>query len=261
MDINDDIATQWWLESLEAPISEEKQKSLEAYLKANPVLANELIQQHELWENMANIQTPEPSLELDLRFEAMLGKAVHDSRKSSIMEQLSTWFIANWRVSLGSMTMGLLIGVFLIPKENKGVDQLAAEVQDIKQMLMLTMIEKPQAQERIKAVNLTKELPRATAKVTDALISTLNQDPSINVRLEALEALIPYGNQTEVRQALIQSITMQDSPLMQVALADAMVLLQEKSAVDQFDKVLKSEDLNESIRPKIQSTIETLRSI
>merc|ERR1712072_359159 len=152
--------------------------------------------------------------------------------------------------------MGLVIGIFFIPKQQNDVADLTAGVQKMKEMLMLTMIEKPQAQDRIKAVNLTKELPNVDTKVTDALISTLNQDESINVRLAALEALIPYGKQSEVRQALIQSIKLQNSPLVQVALADAMIMLQEKAAVESFKDMLQSEDVDESIKPKLQSTIE-----
>jgi len=76
-----------------------------------------------------------------------------------------------------------------------------------------------------------------------------------------LEALSPYGKQSEVRQALIQSIKLQNSPLVQVALADAMIMLQEKAAVESFKDMLQSEDVDESIKPKLQSTIETLRSI
>ena len=261
MKLTDDIATQWWMDSLEGPLAEAQQQQLEEYLKANPVFAEELEQQSALWNSMGDLKTPEPSSEMDLRFEAMLGQAVAESRKPTIVDQLKTWFIANWQVSVGSLAMGFVIGIFFIPKQQNDVANLTAEVQKMKEMLMLTMIEKPQAHDRIKAVNLTKELLKADSKVTDALISTLNQDESINVRLAALEALIPYGKQSEVRQALIQSIKLQNSPLVQVALADAMIMLQEKAAVESFKDMLQSEDVDESIKPKLQSTIETLRSI
>ncbi|WP_421873696.1 HEAT repeat domain-containing protein [Marinoscillum sp.] len=261
MELNDQLATEWWIERLERPLTEDRQRMLEAYLEVHPVLADELEKEEALWQQMAEISTPEPSSEMDLRFESMLGKAIQESRKPSLVDQLTTWFGLHWQVSLGSLAMGLVIGVFLIPRESSNVHELTAEVQDMKELLMLTMIEKPQAQDRIKAVNLTRELPKVDSRVTDALISTLNHDESINVRLAALEALISYGKLPEVREALISSISAQQSPLVQVALADAMVALQEKAAVDKFGEMLESSEVDESIKPKIQSTIETLRSI
>ncbi len=94
--------------------------------------------------------------------------------------------------------------------------------------------------------------------MVDALLETLNDDPNVNVRLVTLEALVKFANEPAVRQGLVQSIANQESPLMQSAIADVMVKLQEKRSVRSLQELLKKSDLNESIRSKIEMSISKL---
>lgn len=262
MKINDDIATEWWMDYLSGNLTDSQKSELEQYLLEQPELAEELHAQADIWSSMENLEKPEPSPAMDERFEAMLAGYQQAAPKRMFRwELLSLWLKNNWQVGFSALAIGLLIGVFFINGPDQDVANLSAEVLDMKKMLMLTMIEKDQPQDRIKAVNLTREISKADSKVIHALISALNQDQSINVRLAALEALVPYGAQSTVREALIRSIATQDSPLLQVALADAMIILQEKSAVESFSKMIESDTVNESVKSKLKSTIETLRSI
>ena len=90
------------------------------------------------------------------------------------------------------------------------------------------------------------------------MIKTLNNDENVNVRLAALEALKPYGNNSEVRQELIRAIGNQESPLVQIALADLMASLQEKSSVREFDKLLKDSRTPGEVKERIRRSIEVL---
>jgi len=262
MELNKQKATEWWMDHLAGELDEAQEAELMGFLKQNPALAEELEQSSSLWTQMDTVHTPEPSPAMDQRFEAML-TGYQSARKtpSFSLDMLWMWFFRNWQVGLASLIIGLAVGFLVAPKQNDKVDELASEVHDMKQMLMLTMIEKPQAQDRIKAVSMVSEIREADSKIIQSLISTLNQDKSVNVRLSALDALMSYGQKPEVRQALIESINKQDSPLLQVALADAMVALQEKSAVQPLNEVLSSPQLDATVKAKLQSTINTLKEI
>ncbi|MEO7530876.1 MAG: HEAT repeat domain-containing protein, partial [Sediminibacterium sp.] len=107
-------------------------------------------------------------------------------------------------------------------------------------------------------VSYSSEIKSANKEVVDALLSTLNNDENVNVRLVTLEALSQYANDAAVREGLVQSIIQQDSPLLQAALADVMLKLQEKSSVQSFRKLLQNKDLDHSIRGKIEQTITKL---
>jgi HEAT repeat protein len=94
--------------------------------------------------------------------------------------------------------------------------------------------------------------------VIDALFNSLNNDPNVNVRLAAIEALKNHTAKPEVRAALILSISRQDSPMVQIALADLMQAMQEKEAVPQLKKLLQQEGTNEMVKEKIQESINVL---
>ena len=144
------------------------------------------------------------------------------------------------------------------PTGDVSVSALTKEVSDLKEMVMLSLLEKESATDRLKAVSLTNDMDRASQHVTEALIKTLNQDGNVNVGLAALEALQPYAKDDKVRESLIRSIANQQSPLLQVALAELMVALQEKKSVEELRKLLQEENTPEEIKERIERSIEVL---
>jgi hypothetical protein len=95
--------------------------------------------------------------------------------------------------------------------------------------------------------------------VVSALLSTLNNDPNVNVRLATLEALAPLAQQdATVRLGLVHSLAQQPSPLVQSSLADVMVQLQERRSVKPLRELLKQADLDETVKDKIEQSIRTL---
>ncbi len=125
-------------------------------------------------------------------------------------------------------------------------------------MMMLSLLEKESATDRLKAVNLTQDMDQASLKVTSALLQTLNNDENVNVRLAALDALRPYSSDGQIREALVRSIGKQKSPLVQVALAELMAELQEKAAIDELQKILEDGETPSDIKKKIQESIQVI---
>jgi len=124
--------------------------------------------------------------------------------------------------------------------------------------MMLTLLEKESAAQRLKAVGLTTEMNQVSDKVTNALFTTLNQDENVNVRLAALDVLKGYVKESSVRSRLIESIKVQDSPLVQVALAELMVSIQEKKSVEALKHLLRSDKTPAEVKTKISESIEVL---
>jgi HEAT repeat protein len=120
------------------------------------------------------------------------------------------------------------------------------------------MLEKESATDRLKAVSLSSEMEGQSKRVTLALFKTLNSDPSVNVRLAALDALQIYAKSPAVREELVRSIAQQDSPLVQVALADLMAALQEKSSVTELKKLLKQRSTPKEVKKRIEENIKVL---
>ena len=128
----------------------------------------------------------------------------------------------------------------------------------MRQTMMLSLLENPSATERLRAVGFTKEINGVDGQVIDALLTTLNNDPNVNVRLVTLEALADLARDARVREGLVQSITRQESPLVQVALADVMVRLQEKRSLKPLRQMLRQPGINDLVKSKLEQTIKEL---
>ncbi len=256
-------AKELWQDKMSGDISEVEEKALKEFLLANPKEAAELDELEHTWKLFEEIERPEPSPEMDLKFEGMLRayQITQEEKKVPILDQVVAWMMKSWQVGLACLVMGLFIGWWMLPSQTQKQDiaQLSSEIQSMKEMMMLTLIEQPKAQERIRAVNLAAELPKADGKVIEALITTLNHDENLNVRLASLESLVRYADIPEVRQELVDALKMQESPLVLVAIADVLVALQEKSSVDTMEE-LKEQTEDEIVKEKLNQSIETLRN-
>jgi anti-sigma-K factor RskA len=209
--------------------------------------------------------TPQPSPALDDAFYSML--RTEQAKASRAAFSWKTFFslpVLGPRLAFASaaLVIGIAIGFFVQkpsqPADSKQIAVLSQEVTDLKEMMMLSLLEKESASDRLKAVSLTEDLGQASHKVTEALLQTLNHDENTSVRLAALEALKPYGHDSHVREALIRSIGQQQSPLVQVALAELMAALQAKSSVDALKKIMDDERTPGDIKKKIRQSIDVL---
>lgn len=263
MKITKKKAEELWQDKMSGDISQNEEKALAEFLAANPEMATELKEMEQTWQLFEEIERPEPSAQMDARFEGML--AAYAEKQKEVRPNVLDWIVAqmtrSWQVGLASLVMGLFIGWWMLPSQDQKQDiaQLSNEIQSMKEMMMLTLIEQPKAQERIKAVNLAAELPKADEKVVNALIATLNNDENVNVRLASLESLVRYVDEPNVRQALVDALKMQESPLLLVAIADVLVAIQEKSSVDAMEQLKESTE-DEFVKEKLDESIQTLRN-
>ncbi|MGE0588836.1 MAG: HEAT repeat domain-containing protein [Cyclobacteriaceae bacterium] len=214
-----------------------------------------------LEQSVSQMPDPQPSMDLDNKFYSMLADESKKSGRSFL--NINFAMVNDWLPKL-ALAATLLIAGFTggyfvnKPSATGDVSSLTQEVSDLKEMVMLSLLEKESATDRLRAVSLTSEMDGASRKVTEALIQTLNQDGNVNVRLAALDALRPYVRDSGVREELIKAIANQNSPLVQVALADLMVELQEKKSVKELEKLLKDKGTPKEVKDRIQESIQTL---
>jgi hypothetical protein len=212
-------------------------------------------------DRVMKLEMPEPSAELDHRFYQMLSLE-KKPRNTFSLKQFFAWPEFAPKLAFASVTLlaGLALGYFIRPTkaDNQHIEVLSQQVTDLKEMMMLSLLEKESASDRLKAVSLTQEMDQASQKVTKALLETLNNDSNVNVRLAALDALRGYANDSGVREALVRSIPKQESPLVQVALAELMAGLQVKSSVKELKKIFENENTPADVKNKIKQSIDVL---
>ncbi len=246
---------------------------IESHLAGCADCREEFATAKKLWDLMGEVSTPEPSDSMQMGFNTMLSDFKEEVRgNKNPFEELITRIREYWTyqaqprlaVSFLLVSIGLLIGYILHQpgqsaiSYNKQIDSLSSQVSEIKQVMMLSLLQDPSASQRIRAVSYTEEMSNVNIKVIDALFTTLNEDPNVNVRLATLDALVKLAGEPTVREGLVRSIDLQDSPVMQSAIADVMVQLQEKSSVKSLQKLLERKGLNQMVKINIEKNIHKL---
>jgi hypothetical protein len=241
--------------------AEEKQ-TLEELLETGEVQLEDLSDAKFFHQEVMTMPFPSPPASLDNKFYLMLGKAKEGDEDSTLGKTRFMFPSVMLRVAAAVLLLvtGMSIGHYLLPKnsDQNQVEFLTQEISDLKEMMMLSLLEKDEATERLKAVTLTQEMNSASSAVTNALVSTLNNDPNVNVRLAALEALKPYVQDGKIREELIRSISKQESPLVQVALAELMAAIQEKKSVTELQKIVKDRKTPDEVKKRIEESIKVM---
>jgi len=217
-----------------------------------------------LHEDLGSLLTPAPSKEMSSNFFAML-----EEEKRSIKPSWVESVINHIRQVLEELTMPrlayglvlLFIGGFVgtqLNGDQSEIEQLSQEVQDMREMMMVNMLEGASAADRLKAVTISSELTSVDSEAIHALLFTLNNDPSVNVRVQTIEALKRWGDNERVRQGLVKSIAKQQSPIVIIELADAMLELELRNSAPEFRKLIEERTLDFTVKQKLENSIAAL---
>jgi HEAT repeats len=234
---------------------------LERLIEAGELGIEQLPDIQAISDSILKIEDATPSPQLDEQFTVALAKEKKSLSKSSSSLSWSGFFQWSPKLNLAAamLMVGLLIGYSIhFFQPNSEVRKMSAQINEMKEMMMLTLLEKESATERLKAVSLSGNLDQASQKVTDALIQVLNTDPNVNVRLATLDALVGYTKDPAVRMQLVKSISFQESPLVQIALAELMVALNEKSSISELKKVMEGRTTPKEVKEKLRESLDVL---
>ncbi|HAS40467.1 MAG TPA: anti-sigma factor [Microscillaceae bacterium] len=270
-------------EYLSGEITPEHEAELKAYLEQNEEGKSELFELKILNDQLGHIEVPEPSEQMSANFYTMLEEHKQAEQNTlKLSTRLKSWWDSlNYRrlaYNLAYGLVGILIGGLgmywlqdtatkgdknlVISKKNEeqwaDVKKQLARLEAANKEVMLTLIKEKSASERLRAVNLTSNLSDVDNRIIEALLTTLNTDSNVNVRLTTVEALSQFTKHPKVRTGLIKAIAKQDSPLVQIALVDIMIDLQEKRSVNALKELLKKQDLNEAVKGKVEQGIQVL---
>ncbi|MBO0322946.1 HEAT repeat domain-containing protein [Muricauda sp. CAU 1633] len=240
-------------------------KDFEKFLAENPEYNEQYKDLLVTWEMMENLDAPEISSQMDEAFFSMLSDEKERNKKKETKNPFWGGIFTVFRPQLAYgillLAIGLGMGYYLSSSQQpKPIETTVsnAETEEVRQKLVLTLLEQPSANQRLQGVSEANKFENADEIVIQALLQTLNNDSNVNVRLAAIESLTNYVDNPVVRQGLVQSIPNQESPILQITLANLMVALQEKASVEPFKQLLKEKELDTTVKKRIESSIESI---
>lgn len=239
-------------EYLSDRLSAEERTEFESAMVRDPALRDETDELRSVWNGLSLLPQPEPSAALRAQFYQKLQMA----NRPAVKEARSFWNRWTGWQQLAAAAALFLIGLFfgqIHRSRSNQAEELAAmrtQVQSLREMVALSLLDRQSAASRLQGVSWTNRVDRPDNELLSALLSALNGDPNVNVRLSSVDALERYGQDASIRKALLNSLPRQDSPLVQIALIDSLVHMRENTATEEFKRLSQNAQLNSAVRQR-----------
>ena len=157
-------------------------------------------------------------------------------------------------IALGTFGAGYFTG-----SENKEIVQLQSELNTMRKEVLLAGLKDYSGPQKIEAVYNIKILGNADDALVNALVYTMNSDKNVNVRLAAINALSEMMDKNpNIKTELIQSLSLQDNPLLQISLIQILTESGVKEAKEKIESISNDENTNEQVREYAKDMIKTI---
>jgi hypothetical protein len=163
-------------------------------------------------------------------------------------------------LSLALLIVGLFLGRYVAPPRGPSPDvaQLQGELESLRQLVTLSLLQEQSPSSRLRGVTYSYQMARPDAQVEQALLYAVNHDSNVNVRLSAVDAIGKYAANPQIRSALADAVPVQDSPLVQIALMDLLVELNDKEAAPALRKLAQDARADSEVRQHAAWAMQTM---
>lgn len=244
-------------------LGEAEENEFSAHLESCESCRSEVSRVGVLWQSLDLLPLEEPSGKVRDRFYEMLG-AYRQGLASVETRPVSRWWtMPTWQVAAAAALVAVGLGVGYGMRGNgqppAEVSQLREEVASMRQLVALSLMQQQSASERLRGVSWAYQAEPSDREVLGALVTAVNHDTNVNVRLAAVDALRKFAASPETRKAVVDALPSQTTPLVQVALIDLLVDFKERSAAGVLKTLATNRDANEGVRQQAEWALEKLQ--
>lgn len=225
----------------------------------------EILEAFEIWQDLGAIKIVPASEQMDSNFYKQLSELEIEQKSQAETpivplnnESAKIFTLRRLGIAM-TFLLGLMIGNFTDLFRTSTPNIVENNPQQKEELVMFASLEQtPSAGDRIKGIIDAKKEVNPNQKILSALNEVLCNDPNVNVRLSAIETLVLFWDIPEAREILIKAIPKQESPLVQMELADVMISLEVKTSGNKWNQLLKSGTLEPDIKEQLQNTLKEL---
>ncbi len=222
-------------------------QSFEEHLASCPECRADAENLKHVWSALGEMPQAEPGLGLRTRFYA----ALRETERRELERGRRSWWMPHpvFQAAFGVVILaaGILVGN-MMARNSGQVAQLRTEVNSMKQLVTLSLLQQQNATDRLRGVNWSYRVEQSDSEVLAALLSTVNHDPNVNVRLAAVEAMRNFADSSVGRRGLAQALNKQTSPLVEIAILDQIVEMREKMATPAIKTLMAAGDVNPEVK-------------
>ncbi|MFN7931839.1 MAG: hypothetical protein U0R19_00855 [Bryobacteraceae bacterium] len=251
-------------------VDEAQRMELDSHIAACPSCREESESLQALWSGLGDLPIEEPGRTMRADFHRMLeayrlGAAAAPKPRVSAWDWLKSLWpqqpLVQFALAGAALVFGLIAGHLYTARghDREQIAGLNSEMQQMRQLVALSLLQQQSASDRLRGVSYSVRMEPADEEVLSALLSTLNHDPNVNVRLAAFDALRQSSSRRNVRQGLREALIRQDSPLLQIALIEWAVEANDRAAAASLRQLEHQPELNPAVSMRLKSALARLQ--
>jgi hypothetical protein len=138
------------------------------------------------------------------------------------------------------------------------IADLRARVDTMGQLVEQSVLQKQATGDRLETVMTAAGSRKPDERLINGLINTMAFDNSVNVRLNALNALYVHANQDVVRAGVLACLSREPSPLVQVSMIDFLVASKAREAAPELRRLSQDEHADADVRESARRAMDLL---
>jgi hypothetical protein len=262
-------AESYLIDYIENTLDENLREELEKHLEGCERCLDRVKDFKQMLTTIGSSAEEQPDESLRINFYHMLHREVHKQGPERIRIFPARWttylskhgmkYAAGIALLIAGMVTGMLLASIVGGGEEKAqLSRLNNEVKNMKDLLILSMLKEESPSQRIQAVDYTEGIQAPDFKILEALITTLNNDKNVNVRMAAAYSLARYADNESVRDSLVESLSRQTEPIIQVVLINILVEKKENRAIKPLQQIISNEKTLKDVKEVAQKGVEVL---
>jgi hypothetical protein len=138
--------------------------------------------------------------------------------------------------------------------------ELREQVNNMGRLVTYSLLQQKSTSERLQSVLATLQLKSPDRQLLTDLVGTLALDPSVNVRLSAVDALAPHTGEDLVRAGLIAALPRETAPLVQIAMIELLASACDTEAAPVFARLMADDRADPSVRETARRALAVLNT-
>jgi anti-sigma factor RsiW len=239
------------MDRLKGQISAADERRLAEHLATCAACQAEAAMMSSVWDQLGSLDEEVPHERLRARFHA--GMAAYEARESRHWTErfLERWWPQQPVLQVGLAAALALVGVLIGQQLPSPVDAEVAALRTEVRTVGLALLDHQSASERLLGIEWSRRAAQ-TPEVVNALLERVQYDTNLSVRLAAVDALSGELDRPDVSAGLAMALAAQESPLVQVALTDALLATGTGAGIDAVRAILRRTELDPAVREYLQ---------
>ncbi|MFN0103805.1 MAG: HEAT repeat domain-containing protein [Bryobacteraceae bacterium] len=203
-----------------------------------------------LWKKLGDLPIEGPSSALHTQFQ----------RRMAARPAVPRWAFLAAAAAVAIGLFSFFAGRYTAPKSaDTDIASLRHEVRNLREVVALSLLDQESASERLRGIRYSVALEGSDPEVVDALSRTLRNDPSVDVRLAAADALRRFPLPATVSESAWRLVERDDSPLVQIAVIDLLATGKDPAVRARLEKLRDRPGLDSNVRDYLQALLSNQR--